>query len=68
MASTPSPDNTAPGNAEPDNTAPVVIAHGPSTQRRIALTFDSNMTDAMLRKLDNGEVSSYANVAVVDEL
>lgn len=35
---------------------------------RIALTFDSNMTDAMVRLLDTGKVSSYANVRVIDEL
>ncbi|MGH3764313.1 MAG: polysaccharide deacetylase family protein [Pseudonocardiaceae bacterium] len=45
-----------------------VVSHGPAGSPRIALTFDSNMTDAMLRKLDNGQVKSYANVAVIDEL
>lgn len=35
---------------------------------RIALTFDSNMTDAMLRWLNTGKVKSYANVGVIDEL
>jgi peptidoglycan-N-acetylglucosamine deacetylase len=35
---------------------------------RIALTFDSNMTDAMVRLLDTGKVNSYANVRVIDEL
>jgi peptidoglycan/xylan/chitin deacetylase (PgdA/CDA1 family) len=68
---TPSPDNTgSPEDIGPAviATEPAVIAHGPTTQRRIALTFDSNMTDAMLRRLDKGEVRSYANVGVVDEL
>jgi peptidoglycan/xylan/chitin deacetylase (PgdA/CDA1 family) len=32
------------------------------------LTFDSNMTDAMLRQLNTGKVKSYANVGVIDEL
>ena len=45
-----------------------VIAHGSAGLPRIALTFDSNMTDAMLRSLDSGKVKSYANVAVIDEL
>ncbi|HKS51029.1 MAG TPA: polysaccharide deacetylase family protein [Pseudonocardiaceae bacterium] len=45
-----------------------VIVHGPAALPRIALTFDSNMTDAMLRSLDSGKVKSYANVAVIDEL
>ncbi|HZS21066.1 MAG TPA: polysaccharide deacetylase family protein [Pseudonocardiaceae bacterium] len=35
---------------------------------RIALTFDSNMTDAMVRLLATGKVNSYANVRVIDEL
>jgi peptidoglycan/xylan/chitin deacetylase (PgdA/CDA1 family) len=56
------PGATAPG------TVPTVIFHGPRDRHRIALTFDSNMTDAMLQKLADGRVRSYANVAVVDEL
>jgi peptidoglycan/xylan/chitin deacetylase (PgdA/CDA1 family) len=47
---------------------PAVVAHGPTGGHRIALTFDSNMTDAMLHRLDTGQVDSYANTAVVDEL
>jgi len=34
----------------------------------VAITFDSNLTDAMIRKLDSGQVASYANSAVIDEL
>ncbi len=45
-----------------------VVSHGPTASPRIALTFDSNMTDAMLQSLDSGKVKSYANVAVIDEL
>ncbi|HET9255296.1 MAG TPA: polysaccharide deacetylase family protein [Pseudonocardiaceae bacterium] len=48
--------------------ADTVITHGPTDLPRIALTFDSNMTDEMLRRLDRGQVKSYANVAVIDEL
>jgi hypothetical protein len=40
----------------------------PTGLLRIALTFDSNMTDAMLRDLNTGKVKSYANVGVIDEL
>lgn len=47
---------------------PSVATHGPAGLPRIALTFDSNMTDAMLRRLNTGKVKSYANVAVIDEL
>jgi peptidoglycan/xylan/chitin deacetylase (PgdA/CDA1 family) len=54
--------------ATPRGTHPVVIFHGPRTRKQIALTFDSNMTDAMLRRLADRTVKSYANTAVVDEL
>jgi peptidoglycan/xylan/chitin deacetylase (PgdA/CDA1 family) len=47
---------------------PTVVFHGPPGAHRIALTFDSNMTDAMLHRLDTGQVDSYANAAVVDVL
>lgn len=49
-------------------TVPTVVFHGPRDRKRIALTFDSNMTDGMLRKLAAGKVRSYANTAVIDEL
>jgi peptidoglycan/xylan/chitin deacetylase (PgdA/CDA1 family) len=54
--------------AQPRGTVPTVVFHGPRDRKRIALTFDSNMTDAMLRKLAAGKTGSYANDAVVDEL
>ena len=57
-----------PGDRQAGSPAGPVIAHGPAGLPRIALTFDSNMTDAMLRSLDSGKVKSYANVAVIDEL
>jgi peptidoglycan/xylan/chitin deacetylase (PgdA/CDA1 family) len=68
----PGPAATVPVvSAEPgyraDVGVPLVISHGPGGHR-IALTFDSNMTDAMLRRLDTHRVASYANTAVVDEL
>lgn len=47
---------------------PTVIDHGPTDRRAIALTFDSNLTDAMIRELDEGRVASFDNVAVIDEL
>ncbi|HEY0531433.1 MAG TPA: polysaccharide deacetylase family protein [Actinoplanes sp.] len=61
------PEPTGPG-AHRRGTRPVVIFHGPRTRKEIALTFDSNMTDAMLGRLADGKVKSYANTAVVDEL
>ncbi|GAB1690130.1 polysaccharide deacetylase family protein [Krasilnikovia sp. M28-CT-15] len=54
--------------AVPRGTRGPVVFHGPRDRKRIALTFDSNMTDAMLRRLADGKVKSYANTAVVDEL
>jgi peptidoglycan/xylan/chitin deacetylase (PgdA/CDA1 family) len=52
----------------PGTGVPPVVAHGRPGRHRIALTFDSNMTDAMLHRLDSGQVDSYANTGVVDEL
>jgi peptidoglycan/xylan/chitin deacetylase (PgdA/CDA1 family) len=34
----------------------------------VALTFDSNLTDAMIQELDQHRVASFANVAVIDQL
>jgi peptidoglycan/xylan/chitin deacetylase (PgdA/CDA1 family) len=61
------PQPSGPG-AVARGTRPPLIFHGPRTGKRVALTFDSNMTDAMLRRMAAGTVGSYANVAVVDEL
>jgi peptidoglycan/xylan/chitin deacetylase (PgdA/CDA1 family) len=47
---------------------PLVIAHGPRNRRQVALTFDSNMTDAMLHRLDTGAVVSYDDTVAVAEL
>ncbi|MDQ1644348.1 MAG: peptidoglycan-N-acetylglucosamine deacetylase, partial [Cryptosporangiaceae bacterium] len=46
---------------------PVVISHGPRDRKRVTLTFDSNMTDAMLRKIAT-QHTDYANEQVIDEL
>ncbi len=64
---TPSSDGQVPG-ATAAGTIPPVISHGPATGRRIALTFDSNMTDRMLGKLNRDPRISYANTHVLDEL
>ncbi|MFZ4585660.1 MAG: polysaccharide deacetylase family protein [Acidimicrobiia bacterium] len=58
----------SPGPAPTGVGLPPVIEHGARDQARVAITFDSNLTDAMLRKLDDGKVASYANTAVIDEL
>jgi peptidoglycan-N-acetylglucosamine deacetylase len=45
-----------------------VVTNGPRDRRLVALTFDSNLTDAMIQELDQHRVASFANVAVIDEL
>ncbi|SIM70562.1 Peptidoglycan/xylan/chitin deacetylase, PgdA/CDA1 family [Micromonospora cremea] len=47
---------------------PPVVDHGPRTGNRVALTFDADMTDGMLRNLRAGRVKSYANLRIVDLL
>lgn len=47
---------------------PAPITHGSPGRRRIALTFDADMTAAMLRRLAAHEVDTYANPAIIDEL
>jgi peptidoglycan/xylan/chitin deacetylase (PgdA/CDA1 family) len=61
------PAPTGPG-ALPRGAVPPVFFHGPRDRKRVALTFDSNMTDSMLRRLAAHSVRSYANAGVVDEL
>lgn len=56
-----------PGATRP-GTRPPVVDHGPRTGHLVALTFDTNMTDLMLRQLASGKVTSYANVAIIDLL
>ncbi|GGR03901.1 polysaccharide deacetylase family protein [Deinococcus ruber] len=41
-----------------------LITHGPRTLRRVALTFDADMTPGMEHALQTGKVKSYDNVAV----
>jgi peptidoglycan/xylan/chitin deacetylase (PgdA/CDA1 family) len=47
---------------------PVVVEAGPRDSRRVALTFDADMTPHMLRRLDTGETASYYNEALIAEL
>ncbi|MGI9033195.1 MAG: polysaccharide deacetylase family protein [Acidimicrobiales bacterium] len=44
------------------------MTSGPRDRRAVALTFDSNLTDSMIRELDTGKVGSFDNTAVIDEL
>lgn len=45
-----------------------VVEHGSRNVPLVALTFDGDMTEGMLRKLDTGVASSYDGAPVVDEL
>jgi peptidoglycan/xylan/chitin deacetylase (PgdA/CDA1 family) len=54
--------------APPTPPTPSVYANGPRDRPAVALTFDSNLTDAMIGELNSGKVASFANVAVIDEL
>jgi peptidoglycan/xylan/chitin deacetylase (PgdA/CDA1 family) len=47
---------------------PPVVTNGPRTGNKVALTFDADMTDAMLYNLASGRVKSYANLKVLDIL
>jgi peptidoglycan/xylan/chitin deacetylase (PgdA/CDA1 family) len=47
---------------------PTVVRHGRRDSGMVALTFDSNMTDAMLAELARHQVASFDNRRVVDEL
>ncbi len=47
---------------------PSVVNSGPADRPRVALTFDADMTPAMLRRLHTGEVGSYYNARLIAEL
>lgn len=47
---------------------PPVVDHGPRTGNKVALTFDADMTDAMLEQLRTGRVRSYANLRIIELL
>ncbi|HEX6968408.1 MAG TPA: polysaccharide deacetylase family protein [Micromonosporaceae bacterium] len=69
-ATTGAPAQTAtqlPGATRPDSRPPVVD-HGPRTGDKVALTFDADMTEGMLRNLRSGRVKSYANLRIIELL
>src|SRR5438132_35192 len=64
-----SPEAAPPTTSPPTEPGlPPVISQGPRDRARVALTFDSNMTDAMLAKLNRHQVASYDNREAIDEL
>nr|BFE70146.1 hypothetical protein GCM10020092_034470 [Actinoplanes digitatis] len=44
------------------------LEHGPRGPKRVALTFDADMTDAMIARLRRGAVTSYANLTLLGQL
>ncbi|MFJ6895203.1 polysaccharide deacetylase family protein [Streptomyces hokutonensis] len=60
-------DESTPGWSAPDSLPPVV-RHGPRSRREVALTFDADLTEYMRKRLISGQVASYANMRVVEEL
>lgn len=54
--------------ATPPGGMPPVIDHGPRVGNRVALTFDADMTDALLRRLAADPSLSFANRKVIDIL
>ncbi|WP_231954576.1 polysaccharide deacetylase family protein [Actinoplanes derwentensis] len=62
----PGPSST-PGASRP-GVLPIVVQHGPRAAKRVALTFDADMTDAMAARLRRGEVASYANLRLLNIL
>lgn len=49
-------------------TIPHVITHGDRTQKKIALTFDADMTVGMKENLETGKVKSYINRELISFL
>ncbi|MBB2947100.1 peptidoglycan/xylan/chitin deacetylase (PgdA/CDA1 family) [Actinoplanes lutulentus] len=54
--------------AVPAGQLPAVVNHGPRSAKKVALTFDADMTDAMKARLRSGEVTSYANRTMLKTL
>lgn len=66
----PSPRAPRPRPAAPasPSASPALITHGPRASRRVALTFDADMTRGMLLRLRAGRVRSWYDARIVREL
>ncbi|KHD78236.1 polysaccharide deacetylase [Actinoplanes utahensis] len=65
---TPAPVQSVQPGTSRSGALPPVVQHGPRGVTKVALTFDADMTDAMAARLRRGEVSSYANLRLLDLL
>ncbi|MFC0627027.1 polysaccharide deacetylase family protein [Kribbella deserti] len=45
-----------------------VVQHGPRDRKKIALTFDADLTNAMRKRLTSGRVKSYYNAELIESL
>jgi peptidoglycan/xylan/chitin deacetylase (PgdA/CDA1 family) len=59
-----SPGETSP----PRRVSPAIVEHGPRSRRWVALTFDADMTRAMLSELRTGRVHGWYDAALFAEL
>jgi peptidoglycan/xylan/chitin deacetylase (PgdA/CDA1 family) len=62
------PPTSPPPSLPPTGPGSPPVTAGPRHRHAVALTFDSNLTDSMIRELDTGKVASFDNTAVIDEL
>jgi peptidoglycan-N-acetylglucosamine deacetylase len=72
-ASAPSPSPASPtrsvgSHAKPAAASPLVIEHGPRSRPWVALTFDADMTRAMLAALNAGRERSAYNATIIAQL
>lgn len=64
-----SPSVGSPGATRPSaRVSPAIVEHGPRSRRWVALTFDADMTRAMLSELRTGRVHGWYDAALFAEL
>jgi len=67
-AAKPAPAPRRPSAAPRPSASSALVNHGPRTARRVALTFDADMTRGMLLRLRAGRVRSWYDARIVREL
>jgi peptidoglycan/xylan/chitin deacetylase (PgdA/CDA1 family) len=68
LGGTPSPRATPPTSTAAAPVSASLITHGPRSRKRIALTFDADMTPGVLRGLRAGTVKSWYDASIVEQL